>query len=80
MSLETTRRWQESWPVAGLMLAALGAGAYLIVMRLPALLEPTPLADFPIVVTVMALFGYLSVVHVALHGLTRVLGWIKPRL
>ena len=76
MSTEPAGGWQDSWPVRAAMLAALGAGGYLIAMRLPPLLEPTPLTDFPIVATLLALFAYLSVAHTLCNGLARLAAWL----
>jgi hypothetical protein len=72
--------WVESLPVRLLVLVPLAAGAYLIVLRLPALIDPTPLTDFPIVTTVLALLAYLTVLHVALDALSSIVGWItRPK-
>ena len=72
MSETHTNGWLESIPVRMLVLAPVAAGAYFIYMRLPALLDPTPLTDFPIVTTVLALFAYLTVVHLVLNALSAV--------
>lgn len=61
------------------MLAALAAGAYLIVMRLPPLLEPTPLTDFPVLTTLLALFAFLSLTHTLLSGLSALAAGRRPK-
>ena len=67
MSAEQPAGWQDGWRMRAVVLAALSAGATLIVMRLPSLLEPTPLADFPVVATLLALFAYFSAAHSLAH-------------
>jgi hypothetical protein len=59
----------ETVLVRFVLVTALVAGAYQIVMRLPRLIEPTVLNEFPIVTTVLALFAYLTVAHASLSAL-----------
>lgn len=66
--------WIESLPVRMLVLAPVLGGIYLIYMRLPGLLEPTPLADFGVVPTVLAVFAFLTAVHMVLGALSAVAG------
>jgi hypothetical protein len=56
--------------VRAVMLAALTGGAYVIYRRLPSLIEPTLLAEFPVVTTVLAIFAALSVLHWVMTKLT----------
>lgn len=69
-----TKQWLESIPVRAVMLAVLAGGVYVIYMRLPGLIEPTLLAEFPVVTTVLAIFASLSVLH---WGLTRLTGLMR---
>ena len=62
--------WSEALPVRVVMLALLLGGAYLIWQRVPALIEPTLLGEFPVVATVIALFAYLTAVHTVLSAAT----------
>jgi hypothetical protein len=56
----------ESWPVRAITLALLVAGSYAIYLKLPPLLEGTPLAEFPVVTSVMAQFAYLTLANLLL--------------
>ena len=62
--------WSEALPVRVVMLSLLLAGAYLIWQRVPTLIEPTLLGEFPVVATVITLFAYLTAVHTILSAAT----------
>jgi hypothetical protein len=62
--------WLDHILVRAVMLAALTGGAYVIYRRLPDLIEPTLLAEFPVVTTVIAIFAALSVLHWGMSTLT----------
>lgn len=49
--------------VAAIILAPVAYGAYQIYNRLPNYLDSTPLGDFPIVSTLVAIIAFLSVLH-----------------
>ncbi len=55
--------WHDSLPVRVSFLGLLLGGVYWIFVSLPALLQSSLFAEFPIVTPLVAVFGYLTAVH-----------------
>jgi hypothetical protein len=71
--------WVESMPVRLVVLTLVGAGAYLVWMRAPALAAMAMLGDYWIVILVILMFAYVTAANLLLWMVSSIAGRLTRR-